>query len=86
MDQVVADLRPPWLTAKCRCGGPCRRRAAEDGDVGAALALEFELRALDARADFVVGHLEGRPREQRPWVRRLGLVLAEAMQVFGSVV
>ena len=56
----------------------------EDREVGAALALELELRALDRGADLVVGHLQARARRQRRLVLdRFGLVLAEAVQVLG---
>src|SRR5262249_4770456 len=56
----------------------------EDGEIRAALALQLELRAFEALADFVVGHLQRRLR------RLLGglldvvdLVLAPAQQVLG---
>src|SRR5262249_48339012 len=90
MDEVVADLRPfqaDGLVADVvpHAGGPRR----EDRDVGAALALELELRARQALADLVVAHLQRRPG----WHRRLvldgfGLFLPEPMQVLrlGGVV
>src|SRR5262249_17441598 len=85
MDQVVADLRPfqahRVVADMMAHAGGARR---EDRDVGAALALELELRALDAGADLVIRHLEAGTRRQRaPVLDRLGLVLAEAMQVLG---
>ncbi len=85
VDQIVADLRP--FLAHCEIAdvvahaGGARR---EDREVGAALALELELCALDAGADLVVRHLEAGARRQRRLVLdRLGLVLAEAVQVLG---
>ena len=59
MDQPVADARP------LRCGGLVAelvRHAGgargEDGKVGAALALQFQLRAFQALADLVVADAE----------------------------
>ena len=85
MDEIVADLRP-FLAHReiadvvAHAGGARR----EDREVGAALALELELRALDAGADLVVRHLEAGARRQRRLVLdRLGLVLAETVQVLG---
>src|SRR5262249_23004390 len=63
----------------------------EDGQIGAALALQLELVLLDALADLVVRYLQRSAR----WRHRLvlgvgcrGLFLAEAVQVlrFGGVV
>src|SRR5215475_8399461 len=85
MDEVVADLRP--FLAHCEItdvvthAGGARR---EDRQIRAALALELELRALDAGADLIVRHLEAGARRQRRLVLdRLGLVLAETVQVLG---
>src|SRR5262249_4841245 len=85
MNQVVADLRPFQAHGEvadmvAHAGGARR----EDREIGAALALELELRTLDRGADLVVGHLEaGARRQRRLALDRLGLVLAEAMQVLG---
>src|SRR4029077_2573604 len=85
MDEIVADLRP-FLADREVTDVVAHARSArrEDREIGAALALEFELRALDAGADLVVRHLEAGPRWQRGLVLdRLGLVLAETVQVLG---
>src|SRR5262249_37316093 len=72
-DRVVTDV-------VAHAGGARR----EDRDVGAALALELELRAFDAGTDLVIRHLEAGTRRQRALgLDRLGLVLAEAVQVLG---
>src|SRR5579862_4247444 len=63
--------------------GSARR---ENRQIGAALALQLELVALDAFADFVVGHFQGRARRHRGLVLgvgRRGLLFAETMQVLG---
>ena len=59
MDQAVADARPlrgGGLVAEVvRHAGGAR---GEDGEVGAALALQLELRALQTLADLVVADAE----------------------------
>src|SRR5215475_4341650 len=59
MDEVVADLRPYAAGLRradvVRHAGGARR---EDGDVGAALALELELGLFQAVADLVVADSE----------------------------
>jgi hypothetical protein len=63
-----------------------RRARRENGDVGAALALQPELVLLDALADFVVGHFERSARRHGRLFRAggcRGLLLAEAVQVLG---
>ena len=83
-DQVVADLRPFQADAVvadmvAHAGGARR----EDRDVGAALALQLELGAFHALADFVVADLQRRFRRHRRLVLdRLGLLLAAPVQVF----
>ena len=56
MDEIVADARPLLadlgVADVVRHAGRARR---ENRHVGAALALQFELRALEALADLVVG-------------------------------
>ena len=86
-DQVVADLRPfqahAFVADMMAHPGSARR---EDGEVGAALALQLELVLLDAFADFVVGHFQRRARRHRRLVLGIGgrgLFLAEAVQIFG---
>ena len=86
-DQVVADLRPfhahALVADMVAHAGGARR---EDGHVGAALALQFELVLLDAFADLVVGHFQRRPRRHRRLVLGIGgggLFLAETVQVLG---
>src|SRR5262249_7989194 len=55
----------------------------EDGDVGPALALKLELRALEALADLVVGHLQRRlGRLLSRLLDVLDLLLAPSQQVF----
>src|SRR3954468_20453651 len=82
--QVIANLRPFQTDAfvadmVAHAGGPRR----EDRDVGAALALQLELRAFHALADFVIAHLQRRFRGHRRLVLdRFGLVLAKPVQVF----
>ena len=65
MDQVVADARSmPGSSLRRRVVRHAGRARREDRHVGAALALELELRALEALADFVVGDADvrrGRP-------------------------
>src|SRR5499427_5503200 len=84
MNHLVAQLRPGQahiVIADMMTHAHGARR--KDGEVGAALALELELRAFETLADFVVGNLE----------RRLGglfcrvfhvihLLLAPSQQVF----
>ena len=74
-----------WLTRKIAdVVAHARGARGEDREVGAALALELELRALDRRPDLVVGHLQRRPRRHRRLaLDRLGLILAEAVQILG---
>ena len=59
VDQVVADARPlrrrGLVAEMVRHAGGARR---EDGEIGAALALQFQLRALQALADLVVADAE----------------------------
>ena len=86
-DQVVADLRPLQAHAlvadvMAHAGGARR----EDGEIGAALALQLELVALDRFADLVIGHFQGRARRHRRLVLGgggRGLLLAEAKEVLG---
>ena len=85
MDQVVADLRPldpDRLVADVMAHAGGARR--EDRDVGAAFLLQADLVLLQALADLVVRHLQAGARRQRGLaLDRLGLVLAEAVQVLG---
>src|SRR4029453_4835551 len=85
MDEIVADLRPLLAhreVADVMTHARCTRR--EDREIGAALALKFELRAFDAGPDFVIRHFEARTGRQRGLVLDLlGLVLAETVQVLG---
>src|SRR5262249_57910330 len=56
----------------------------EDGEIRAALALQLELRAFEALADLVVGHLQRRLRRLLGGVLDVvDLVLAPAQQVLG---
>ena len=85
VDEVVRDLRPQ------RAGGRvadmmgharCARR--EDGEIGAALALQFQLRVLDALPQLVVTDLEARPARRLRWVLDPGdLFLAPVMELCG---
>ena len=87
MDQIVADLRPFEADALVadmmpHAGGTRR----EDRQIGAALALQLELVLLDAFADLVVGHFQRGARRHCRLVLGVGgrgLLLAEAMEVFG---
>ncbi len=85
MDEVVADLRPfaaHALVADVMAHAGGARR--EDGEVGAALALQLELRAFEALPDLVVGDLQRAAQRRRGLaLDRLGLLLAEAFQVVG---
>src|SRR5262249_18805837 len=81
--QLVRDLRPleadAFVADVVRHAGRARR---EDRQVGAALALQLELRALDARADLVVADLEARARRLLPRVLDAGdLRFAEIVQL-----
>jgi hypothetical protein len=87
MDEVVADLRPfeadAFVADMVAHAGGARR---ENGQIGAALALQLELVLFDAFANFVVGNLQRGPCGQRRLV--LGnsgrsLFLAEAMKILG---
>ena len=90
VDGVVAEDRP--LAAGVggadvvgHAAGPRR----EDRDVRAALALELELRALDALAELVVRDLQGRPRRRlRRVLQGVDLALApvEKLLRLGRVV
>src|SRR5262249_43686024 len=63
VDQLVRDLRPfeadAGVADVVRHAGRARR---EDRQIRAALALQLELRTLDARAQLVVADLERRAR------------------------
>ena len=75
LDALVADMM-----------AHARGARREDGEIGAALALQLELVLLDAFADFVVGHFQRGARRHRRLVLgvgRRGLFLAETMQVLG---
>src|SRR4051812_18735301 len=68
VDQIVAHARP--LLARFRVADVvlhAARARREERDIGAALALQLELRSLDALADLVLRDLRlaGRPRELR---------------------
>src|SRR3984893_9758421 len=90
VNQVVRNLRPfeahAFVADVMRHAGRARR---EDGEAGAALALELELGAPDARAQLVVADLDG---GWRGLLRRVldggDLVLAEIVQLLrlGGVV
>ena len=89
VDQVVADagpLRGRRLVAEVmRHAGGARR---EDGEVGAALALELELRALQALADLIVADAEvlvGGATRADPSARRAG-GRGRSCSSFGAVV
>ena len=79
VDQVVADARP--LRADVRVADMMRHAGGarrEDRNVGAALALEFELRAFEAGADLVVADAEvERLRPQRLVLDAGDLLVAE---------
>jgi hypothetical protein len=63
MDQIVADLRPfeaHALVADVMAHAGSARR--EDRDIGAALALQLELRAFEAVPDLVVGDFQRCPQ------------------------
>ena len=92
MDQVVADLRPfeahALVADVVAHAGGARR---EDGQIGAALALQLELIVLDAVANLIVRYFQRSARRQQRLVLGVGrrsLFLAEAVQVlgFGGVV
>src|SRR5262249_873559 len=84
MDHLVAQLRPGQthvVIADMVAHAHGTRR--EDGDVGAALALKLELRAFEALADLVVGHLQRRlGRLLGRLLDVLHLLLAPSQQVF----
>jgi hypothetical protein len=64
-DRVVADLGPVpvgGLTADMMCHG--RRARRKNGQVGAALTLQLELRTLDALAQLIIAHLQPCLRRQ----------------------
>ena len=66
VDQVVAELRP--RAARRGVADVVRhprRPRREDREIGAALALQLELRALEARAHLVVADLERALRRRR---------------------
>src|SRR6476660_9483569 len=92
MDQVVADLRPfeahALVADVVAHAGGARR---ENGQIGAALALQLELILLDALTNLVVRYFQRSARRQQRLVLGVGsrgLFLAEAVQVlgFGGVV
>src|SRR5258708_10287086 len=83
VDQFVRYLRPfeaqAFVADMVRHVG-CARR--EDRKAGAALALELELRAFDARTQFVIADIQGGPRRLLLGVFDGGnLVLAKVMQL-----
>ena len=87
MDKVVADARPMLAVVRIadmvRHAGRPRRK---DRDVGAAFALEFELRAFEALADLVVGDAD-LDRFGRFDVLEAGdLPVAEVLSCLGAVV
>ena len=66
LDQVVAGLRPVLARRLVADVMRHRRRARrEDREVGAALALELELRAFEALADLVVADARAAPSAAR---------------------
>jgi hypothetical protein len=72
MDHLVAQLRPGEahvVIADVMTHAHGARR--KDGQIGPALALKLELRALEALADLVVGNLQ----------RRLGRLLCRVLDV-----
>ena len=85
VDHLVAHLRPGQAdVVVADVVAHAHGARGEDREVGAALALQLELRAFEALADLVVGDLQ-----RRLW-RLLGrllevvdLVLAPAQQVLG---
>src|SRR2546425_7960670 len=61
------------------------RARREDGDVGAALALQLQLRALEARADLVVVDAErALRRDVLGILQRRDLALAQFLELPGS--
>src|SRR5712691_9561799 len=83
VDQFVRYLRPfkahAFVADMVRHAGRARR---EDRKTGAALALELELCAFDARAQFVIADIESGRRRLLPGVLDGGnLVLAKVMQL-----
>src|SRR5437867_10004572 len=61
------------------------RARREDGDVGAALALQLQLRALEARADLVVADAETALDGSVPRILEPGdLALSPLLELFGS--
>src|SRR5258708_19710862 len=82
VDQFVRHLRPfeahAFVADMVRHAGRARR---EDRQAGAALALELELRAFDARTQFFIPDIQAAPRP--PLLGALdggNLVLAKVMQ------
>src|SRR5260370_7235883 len=83
VDQFVRYLRPfeahAFVADMVRHAGRARR---EDRQAGAALALELELRAFDARTQFVIADIQGGPRRLLLGVLDGGnLVLAKLMHL-----
>jgi hypothetical protein len=84
MDHLVAQLRPGQThVVIADMVAHAHGARGEDGDVGAALALKLELRAFEALADLVVGHLQrGLGRLLGRLLDVLYLLLAPSQQVF----
>ena len=87
VNEIVANLRPFEADALIAdvMAHPGRARR-ENGEIGAALALQLELVLLDALANFVVGHLQRCAQRHGHLVLGIGgcgLLLAEAMEVLG---
>ena len=89
VDQLVADLRPHQADAGIAdVMGHAHRARRKDGQIGAALALEPELGALNAGAQFVVADAQRRRRRPlRRILQRRDLTLAEIVELvrFGRV-
>src|SRR5262249_5557883 len=84
LDHLVAYLRPGQThVVIADMVAHAHGARGEDGDVGPALALKLELRALEALADLVVGNLQRRlGRLLRRLLDVLDLLLAPSQQVF----
>src|SRR5229473_4787392 len=85
VDQIVADLRPReadgGIADVVAHAGGTRR---EDGEIGAALALEFELQ-LQALANLLVADVQACARRRPGWVLQAGdLVLPKRLELPGG--